>query len=187
MREPNYSFVFVYGTLRTGYGLNHRLVKDCGGLLVGPAFVHGFDCYCLGRFPAMVRGIGTVHGELWRVKSDSLPILDRIEGTPYLYQRESVRCVAPGCIEVETFAYVFHHSTKGMRQIADGRWAPLPEGTTWKPENEGPATWAPPFPLAETRGLPPEGPAFQRESARDARRVRRLYREGHVPGSGMAD
>ncbi len=82
--------VFVYGSLKRGFW-NHRL-------LLGAVF-EGADCitgalHDLGAVPAValddVRPT-TVRGEVYTVDATTLERLDRLEGTPRLYQRTRVR------------------------------------------------------------------------------------------------
>ena len=91
--------VFVYGTLREGYG-NHRLlaraIDEGRASRVGgharterPATLVN-----VGWFPAITTlhaGPCSVVGELYSVDDQTLAELDRLEGVPRLYTRERVR------------------------------------------------------------------------------------------------
>lgn len=68
--------MFVYGTLKRGYG-NHRLLADSEflGLGVAPGRLYNFG------LPGYKRGTeGTVRGELYRVTDATLARLDTLEG-----------------------------------------------------------------------------------------------------------
>lgn len=74
-------FLFVYGTLKRGYG-NNRLLDNAAFL--GTAQVRGFKIYHLGGFPGVHVSPDLddmVYGELYRVDNDyDVARLDRLEG-----------------------------------------------------------------------------------------------------------
>lgn len=81
--------VFVYGTLRNGWG-NHRLLV--GQTFVGPAkTVAGFAMFEAG-IPIVRRDAsgGAIVGEVYEVDAAALRDLDRLEGHPRMYCREEV-------------------------------------------------------------------------------------------------
>ena len=79
--------VFCYGTLKQGFGNHHRLADSP---FVGHAITSGV-MYDLGAFPAVsLHGTNQIHGELYEVTRDVLMDLDRLEGYPYLYERDKV-------------------------------------------------------------------------------------------------
>jgi gamma-glutamylcyclotransferase (GGCT)/AIG2-like uncharacterized protein YtfP len=82
--------VFVYGTLRAGEPNHHFLA---GQLFARHArTVPAFDLVDLGAFPAMVaRGLTSVVGEVYDVDDDALAGLDRLEGHPHFYRRQTIR------------------------------------------------------------------------------------------------
>ena len=72
--------VFVYGTLRFGFGL-HRAIRDCPYL--GERSLAGFEMADVGAFPAIHRTGAPdqyVIGEVYRVDDHELYILDSVEG-----------------------------------------------------------------------------------------------------------
>ena len=68
--------MFVYGTLRSGYG-NHRLLE--GSILEGRGVIPG-RLYVCGLPYYKNEGTGDVHGELYRVTDETLRRLDALEG-----------------------------------------------------------------------------------------------------------
>jgi gamma-glutamylaminecyclotransferase len=108
--------VFVYGTLKRGFG-NHRLLARAA--LVGEATIRG-SMHDLGAFPAVaIDGkAGTVHGELFDVDSPTMERLDRLEGTPHFYQRKLVHTSAG-----EAWVYVMASAKlAGRPVVSGGRW-----------------------------------------------------------------
>ena len=79
--------IFVYGTLRRGFG-NHGYVRDCPCL--GRAeTAAAYAMYVTGGIPYLVADEPryTVVGEVYRVDAATLARLDELEGHPHLYCR----------------------------------------------------------------------------------------------------
>ena len=98
-------YVFVYGTLKEGYG-NHRLLNRAK--FVGPGVTVSGDFKMLdGGFPMVLTG-GLFHikGELYEVSDqETLSNLDRLEGVPHLFNRHSVQVDTPEGVH-DAFMYV---------------------------------------------------------------------------------
>lgn len=82
--------VFVYGSLKKNH-YNHLLLAGCEFVQKATTkpLYRLYDC---GRYPCMVKddkGV-SVHGEIYKVDAAVLASLDRLEGVPFLYQREEV-------------------------------------------------------------------------------------------------
>lgn len=85
--------VFVYGTLKKGYGNNillghspciHKQVRT-----LNPSFVMG----CTGGFPVVRKTSGQffkIEGEMYSVNDETMKRLDRLEGYPSMYTREQI-------------------------------------------------------------------------------------------------
>ena len=70
--------VFVYGTLKEGFG-NHRVLRDSRKLC--DATIEGFDMISLGAFPGIITGSDTIYGEVYEVTDTSVMRgLDSLEG-----------------------------------------------------------------------------------------------------------
>ncbi len=89
--------LFVYGTLKRGWGLAHLLDAQ---RFIGEARTD--PCYQLvnlGSYPGLVRrqeGGVSVHGELWDVTPECLAELDEVEGVSEgLYERVRASLLPP--------------------------------------------------------------------------------------------
>lgn len=79
--------VFVYGTLKYGYG-NNTLLRN--STFLRESRLEGFQLYRnYPSFPvAHYCDEGSyIHGELWQVDNDTLRRLDALEGEGYMYNR----------------------------------------------------------------------------------------------------
>lgn len=86
--------VFVYGTLKRGYG-NHPILDRGGATYLGDCEVgDNFTMLDLGMFPGVVRRTGgdggKVTGEVYQVSEECLHSCDLLEGHPNFYRREKV-------------------------------------------------------------------------------------------------
>ena len=79
--------VFVYGTLKRGYGANHFLGTSN---YLGKAVVKGFQLYNPYPFPYAIEEEGMIIGELYEINERTLWTLDGLEGYPYHYNRKLV-------------------------------------------------------------------------------------------------
>jgi gamma-glutamylcyclotransferase (GGCT)/AIG2-like uncharacterized protein YtfP len=120
---PTLSTVFVYGTLRKGFG-NHRLLENPGVRYLGKDYLTGFRMVSCGGFPAIFP-VGPVQsdsddiimGELYEVDDDTMYNLDRLEGVPFHYQRVKATTVNG------TDAWVYVQDEGGSRTpVPSGDW-----------------------------------------------------------------
>jgi gamma-glutamylcyclotransferase (GGCT)/AIG2-like uncharacterized protein YtfP len=98
--------IFVYGTLKKGYG-NHRLLRDCE--FVEEFVVPGFKLFESG-IPYMKRTGNPddkVLGEVYKVDNRSLQYLDQLEGHPDWYRREVVVHESPDTVDNDLEGYVY--------------------------------------------------------------------------------
>jgi gamma-glutamylcyclotransferase (GGCT)/AIG2-like uncharacterized protein YtfP len=97
--------VFVYGSLKTGFG-NNRLLRLHEASFLGNArteYSH-FRMFSLGSYPGVCTEnahqtdnvLGAIMGELWMVSSECLRRLDMLESNGLLYQREIIPTIATG-------------------------------------------------------------------------------------------
>lgn len=84
----NETYVFVYGTLRKGFG-NHFLLKN--SKFIGEAITkEKYSLYASG-IPYVVKVPKThIKGEVYKVDSETLKSLDQLEGHPNFYKREEI-------------------------------------------------------------------------------------------------
>lgn len=109
-------WLVVYGTLQRQQA-NHCWLAEfpCHG----PVRVESFVLHDLGPFPMAVHGPGHLFGELYRVDTATLALLDRLEGVPRLYQRWRCRPVGG------PWAWIYVGTSRQVRhspRLADGRW-----------------------------------------------------------------
>jgi gamma-glutamylcyclotransferase (GGCT)/AIG2-like uncharacterized protein YtfP len=110
------SRVFVYGTLRRDE-VNHYLLADArylGDCRTQPLY----KMVDLGSYPGVVKGGGTrIEGEVYEVSSQQMADLDRLEGYPHDYTRETI--ATPWG---QAWIYLYRGSLKDRPVIPDGVW-----------------------------------------------------------------
>ena len=105
--------VFVYGTLKQGYG-NHRILSS--SKLIGPGkTTEGQYIMLDGGYPMVLKGGQfNVKGELYEIDSPvTLRNLDWLEGVPNLYTRETVHVRLDNGDVVESYMYIGTGKYKG--------------------------------------------------------------------------
>jgi len=110
--------VFVYGTLKRDF-CNHALLDEAE--FIGEAttverfgFYLGADDYApeveeipyLYRHPKVTDEAMSVHGEVWGISPTILRQLDRLEGHPDWYRRESIQVQMNSEAHMEVHAYL---------------------------------------------------------------------------------
>ena len=111
--------MLVYGTLKRGYANHHWLA---GAPFLGDGVMAGLALHDLGPFPMAVPSPDNplLHGELYRVDRPTLAALDRLEGTPRLYERWLHPLQGGGR------AWVYVGRARQVRhspRLPDGRWS----------------------------------------------------------------
>ena len=115
--------VFVYGTLRKGYG-NHHLLRDANFL--GEAQVKA-TMYLMGYIPyvSLNNDTNTVHGEVYKIDEDILRRLDQLEGyypsqpNTSFYNRSVIKTIDGH------EAYIYHIEYKEEKEqykVSSGDW-----------------------------------------------------------------
>lgn len=113
--------VFVYGTLKRGFGNHPRFMKNeqpvCSTATIKAVMVD------LGPFPAVREGNGTVTGELYLVSKESLEQqLDRLEGHPNYYRRRQVEVQTPHGNQWAWVYFAYRIPTNYAPIIPNGIW-----------------------------------------------------------------
>ena len=107
--------VFVYGTLKQGYG-NHCLLEDStflGKCTTEPEFT----LHSLYAFPAVLPfGNTAIKGEVYEVDDKTFKRLDRLEGYPSLYERIQIPTEYG-----DAWIYVMD-SVSNLKPIESGEW-----------------------------------------------------------------
>lgn len=105
------SYIFVYGTLMSGFG-NHKRYLEGRILNTERATVQGELFHLRYGFPALAQGPGRVAGELIMVKDleSLLPELDELEdyfgpGKDNMYERVSLEVVTESGKKITAYTY----------------------------------------------------------------------------------
>jgi gamma-glutamylcyclotransferase (GGCT)/AIG2-like uncharacterized protein YtfP len=87
--HANRMLLFVYGTLRSGFG-NHRLLA--GSRLLGRGRTVAAYALLVDRYPHLVEApaVSPVVGEVYEVSPATLAVLDRLEDHPNWYRRQPI-------------------------------------------------------------------------------------------------
>lgn len=116
--------LFVYGTLKRGHR-NHYLIERASYL--GTAKSGESFMLVAGHIPYMYRenGVGSrTSGEIYAVSPDLLNFLDRLEGHPHWYRRETIATIEDGSKERSTaFAYLYQQTPSNDCIALDGIYA----------------------------------------------------------------
>lgn len=113
------ALVFVYGSLKRGMAAHGQLAGACWR---GAATLPGFALYDLGPFPMAIPCSdpgSAISGECFAVNAALLEQLDRFEGVPRLYTRQSHRLNHGE----EAWVYVGRaRQVRHVPRLADGCW-----------------------------------------------------------------
>ena len=110
--------IFVYGTLKSGFGLNPYMNNF---KLLGIGKLKGFDMYSNGYFPMIVKGKGEVVGEVYEIENGEteIAVLDKIEGA---YNRTKIKAkLNKNFTDVE--AYIYKGDATNLQQVKNGVWS----------------------------------------------------------------
>ena len=89
--KPETDLVFVYGSLKQGFRLNH-LLKKAQFVMEGVTKKGKFEMFTPNdAWPAIVQGKYRIKGEVYRVSPETIERLDQAEGVPHLYERKLVK------------------------------------------------------------------------------------------------
>ena len=113
-KKQEYVNLLVYGTLKRGGALSSHLRNS---EFLNEEKVHGFEMFNLGWYPGIKKGPGTIYGEIYSIPVELLSSLDRVEGVPYLYDREEI-ITSHGV----TYVYVYQGTPEDGSIIESGVW-----------------------------------------------------------------
>jgi gamma-glutamylcyclotransferase (GGCT)/AIG2-like uncharacterized protein YtfP len=129
--------VFVYGTLREGFGNYMRILK---GKASEPqkATLDGFEMYSVGGFPAIMPGEGQVIGEVMYLNEDqyerTMLNLDGLEGyypqreNYSMYLRRTMTVTLENGEKVDAYVYLWNRPIPGPK-VESGDWKEYTYGT----------------------------------------------------------
>jgi len=110
--------IFVYGTLRKGFG-NHHLLENAEFLGTGRT-KEKYKMTANGiPFVSKSEPVSYIIGEVYEVDKKTLKRLDRLEGHPDWYKREKVKIILETGKEVEAWIY-FNEISQGRHLIKNG-------------------------------------------------------------------
>tara|TARA_B100000029_G_scaffold492004_1_gene552791 strand:+ start:2433 stop:2897 length:465 start_codon:yes stop_codon:yes gene_type:complete len=105
-KKEDTTYIFVYGALRQGMGLNSILAtsKRHGTHKTLPKYT----MYDLGAFPCIInKGNTSIIGDLYEVTEDIVAKLDIIEGVPNLYKRGLIELDYDNVFEVQAYFWSY--------------------------------------------------------------------------------
>jgi gamma-glutamylcyclotransferase (GGCT)/AIG2-like uncharacterized protein YtfP len=111
-------YAFVYGTLKKGYRNNILLSQS---VFVQEATTKPkYKIYDCGMYPCMIKDDkgNSITGEIYEIDETTLARLDRLEGVPYLYQRDEIQLEN---FDKPTLAYFYQDTVEDFIDC----------GTTW--------------------------------------------------------
>lgn len=86
----NHHKIFVYGSLKKGFG-NHSFLSDSTFLGTTTTAESTYSMLSLGAFPAVIPGgENAIQGELYEVDDSTLQDIDKLEGNGSFYERAQV-------------------------------------------------------------------------------------------------
>ena len=116
--------VFVYGSLKKGFG-NHHLLEDAEYVGKAETVSNDYTMYNLGAFPGVKEGGTTcITGEVYRVTDAELVRLHRLEGHPTFYKAKTKQVKLTERIMnnyMEAYIYILQSNTRQEQKIG-GTW-----------------------------------------------------------------
>ena len=106
--------IFVYGSLRRKQGNSHWMTN---AQLLGQHSVADYQLYSLGHYPGAVPGVGTVHGEVYRIDASTLAELDALRTKAGEYARHLIQTPYGSA-----WMYVYQRPVDGLPLIESGDW-----------------------------------------------------------------
>ncbi len=122
-QEDRKTRVFVYGTLKRGFG-NHRFIAQARFL--GRAITSKDYALYVSGIPYVVRDepVSCIHGEVYAVDQSTLNTLDRLEGHPGWYRRELISVCLPerAKSERDIDAWIYFNPSATGKLVPDGQY-----------------------------------------------------------------
>lgn len=110
-------FVFVYGSLKNGFG-NHDFLNGAEFITSTQTKDHSYQMVSLGSFPAVLSGGScAISGELYKADSSTLILLDMLEGNGDLYERQEVKFESGHTAWMYVFLYEVETPAKNTRVL----------------------------------------------------------------------
>lgn len=121
--------LFVYGTLKKGYGNNRLLQRPDCRFVAEATTDRPYLLMNFGRFPGMYqegakKETPKVRGELWEVSDEAIVRCDYLEGHPTMYRRTPIKVTAHVGLEdkeVDCETYFYQGGIHGI-ECSSGHW-----------------------------------------------------------------
>jgi|GEM_PF-194498 len=118
--------IVLYGTLMKGFKLQDELEIREKLEFISECTFSG-DMYSLGAYPAIVDGVGTTTGELYKITDPLvLPALDVVhhfdqpdDSENNIYQRKKIKLAEP---KEEAWIYWYSGDVEGLDVVPSGSW-----------------------------------------------------------------
>jgi gamma-glutamylaminecyclotransferase len=110
--------LFVYGTLKRGFNNHKRL--SAARFVASIQTIAGYQLYKYNGLPIMIfsGGESRVNGELYEVSRIVLEKIDKLEGHPIMYRRQTI--IVGDSREAQ--AYIWQGDLQGAKRITSGNW-----------------------------------------------------------------
>jgi gamma-glutamylaminecyclotransferase len=109
--------LFVYGTLKSGFG-NNRFLDGC---CFEKAFAESMNIHAGPAYPFAIRGEGIVRGELYNITPEILLQIDNLEGHPHFYRREKTIVCGEDFKKQIAWIYLYDNALR-YPKIECGEW-----------------------------------------------------------------
>lgn len=123
MKKPTEQtpYVFVYGTLMSGFS-NNGLLKRA--TLIDLATTENDYVLVANGIPFLLEenGKSYVHGEVYKVSEDVLKGLDALEGHPNWYERKIVNVITQNGDRMKAWVYFIQERPRGYTVIESGSY-----------------------------------------------------------------
>ena len=100
--------LFVYGTLKRGFGNHHYLKTE---RYIGRAVTKEKYALYEAGIPCVVknRPVCRIKGEVYEVTKETLRNIDLLEGHPFCYRREKIPVILENGTRIEAWIYFYPH------------------------------------------------------------------------------
>jgi len=118
----NKTLIFVYGSLKSGYGNN--IVLGDSDFIDFYATNSKYTMYDLGAFPAVaVGGKSVISGEIYSVNDEILEAVDMLEGVDHnFYERHIISTQEFGDVIMYVITAEYMETQETLDVIKDGSW-----------------------------------------------------------------
>lgn len=122
-------YVFVYGTLMSGFG-NNRLLSSSE--IVDKATTEDEYVLVANSIPFLLEESGKsyVTGEVYKVSETTLSNLDKLEGHPSWYERKVINVITEQGDKLKAWAYFMPNKPSGVNVIESGSYRDYVEERT---------------------------------------------------------